>query len=123
MGMNSVKIERAGDNTFTFRVSGLLHKHEMERAQSVVAAEVERGGTVKLLIVLEKFEGWERGADWGDMRFYETHGKQIERIAIVGEGKWRDEALMFTGAGLRKTPVQYFEPHEADRARAWLSQG
>ena len=117
-----VSVRNEEGNRYRVDVSGVLRKGEMEQAQVTLAQEMARVGNVRLLFVLDRFEGWERGADWGDLRFYEAHGQNIERIAIVGEEKWRDDALMFALAGLRTAPTRYFLPAELDRAHAWLAQ-
>jgi hypothetical protein len=114
-------IEHESGDVFRVRVSGVLRKGELEKVQAVAAREMQSRDTLRLLFLLEQFNGWERGADWGDLEFYAAHGKKIDRIAIVGEEKWRDEALMFAGAGLRKADVQYFLPHQKDQARAFLT--
>jgi hypothetical protein len=95
---------------------------EWRQVQTVAAREIDARGTIKLLFSLESFEGWEQGSDWGDMQFYGSHGRHIERIAIIGEEQWRDQAILFAGAGLRKAAVEYFLPSESERARAWLSK-
>jgi hypothetical protein len=100
----------------------MLRKSEMEKAQATLAQEIAQVGKVRLMFVLDQFKGWEKGPDWGDMRFYDTYGHYIERIAIVGEEKWRDDALMFALADLRKAPTRYFLPAELDAARAWMTQ-
>jgi hypothetical protein len=115
-------IQHESGNVYHVVVSGVLTKADLERVQSIAAREIERHGPVKLLFILAQFEGWKRDDDWGDMEFYAAHGRNIEQIAIVGEGKWRDQALMFAGAGLRKAPVQYFLPADIDQARACLLQ-
>jgi hypothetical protein len=115
-------IRNEGDNRYRVDVSGMLRKSEMDNAQAALAREMARVGKARLLFVLDRFEGWEKGADWGDMRFYEAHGENIERIAIVGEETWRDDAMMFALAGLRKAPTRYFLPADLDRAHAWLTQ-
>jgi hypothetical protein len=51
-----------------------------------------------------------------------TYGDAIERIAIVGDERWRDLALMFAAADLRKAPVEYFAPDAIAEARGWLSR-
>lgn len=110
-----------GDNVYRLDVSGTLRKSELEKIQAAAAEEIGRVGKMRLLFVLDRFQGWERRVDWGDMRFYETFGHNIERIAIVGDEKWRDHAQMFVLADLRKSPVRYFLPGEIEQARAWLS--
>ena len=44
----------------------------------------------------------------------------IEKIAVIGDPGWKDEALAFLGAGFRPSPVGYFEPGDAVRAADWL---
>jgi hypothetical protein len=117
-----ITIEHESGNAFRVRATGILRKSELQGVQSVAAREIQARGKVRLLFILEEFKGWERGADWGDVSFYATHGRNVERIAIVGEEEWRDEALMFAGAGLRKGEVGYFVPAERQQAIAWLSQ-
>jgi len=109
-------------NHYRIDVSGLVQKSELENVQGAIAQEIARIGKVRLLFVLDQFKGWEKSSDWGDMDFYETHGQDIERIAIVGEEKWRDDALMFALADLRKAPTRYFLPAEFEQARTWLAQ-
>jgi hypothetical protein len=77
---------------------------------------------VKVLVFVENFKGWERGADWGDMDFFVEHDHQIEKIAIVADPKWKLETLMFAGAGIRSGQVKFFPPTQLGRARAWLGE-
>lgn len=113
-------LEHEGDNVFRVNASGTLRKAELDAVQGGVAPALARG-KVRLLIVLEEFQGWERGADWNDVRFYERHGQNVERIAIVGDEKWRADAQVFLLAGLRAAPVRYFAAGELEQARGWLS--
>src|SRR5262245_37372493 len=113
-------IEHEGDEVYRVSASGTLRKAELDAVQGTVAPALARG-KVRLLIVLEQFEGWERGADWNDVRFYERHGENVERIAIVGDEKWRADAQVFLLAGLRVAPVRCFASGELDQARGWLS--
>ena len=105
-------------NLLRIQISGVLDQADLKEVQAVAAREIARIGAVKVLFILDSFEGWERGADWSDTTFYETHDKDIERIAIVGDEKWRDEGLAFAGGGLRRAAVRFFPA--AEGARAWL---
>lgn len=118
----STIIEKEADSTWQFRVAGMFKKSELDEAQAGAREEIARAGQIKVLLLLEDFQGWEPGADWGDMEFAYTHGNQIEKIAIVAEPKWETEALMFVGAGFRRTKVQFFPPADLARARAWLAE-
>jgi hypothetical protein len=108
-------------NLYRVQASGLLRLADMQQVQSAASEAILQHGKIKLLFILDRFEGWEKNSKWGDMGFYIKHDKDLEKIAIVGDEQWRDEALMFAGAGLRKAAVEYFTPAEIDRARAWLA--
>ncbi len=118
-----IALTHAGGNVFRVELQGTLRKADMDRCQVELAAEMRRLGPVRLLFVLDRFDGWEPGDNWSDLTFYAGHGDLIERIAIVGEEKWRSEALMFAGADLRRAPVEFFAgpPASTDEARAWLT--
>ena len=109
------------DNIYRLEVRQLLQQTDLARAEGELAAEITRIGPVKLLVVLNGFEGWERQGNWDHAAFYVEHGDDIARIAIVGPERWREEMLMFSAAGLRKGPVEYFPEHATAEALVWLS--
>ena len=120
MPISTVQHERA--NIYRLDVSGRLSKPEFDRSLDSVAAEIRRIGPIKLLFLLSQFEGWEQNANWGDLTFYVNYGDSIERIAIVGDEKWRNETLMFASADLRRAPVEFFSSQNAlAEAHAWLA--
>lgn len=118
----AMQLHHERDNIFRMEIRGLLRQPELESAQQAILGQMLRLGSVRLLFVLDGFEGWESTDNWRDLGFYVKHGNAIERIAIVGAERWRDLALMFAAADLRTAPVQYFAPEAAAEARAWLSQ-
>ncbi len=108
-------------NVYRLEIDGTLRKADLDRCQRRLAAEIDRAGPVRLLCVLRGFRGWEPRADWSDIGFFVRHGSAIERIAVVGPLRWRSEALLFAGAGLRKAPVAFFPLGTLADARTWLS--
>ena len=109
------------DNIYCLEVSGVLKKSDLDRSEALLVAEMGRIGSTRLLVILKEFEGWETNPSWGDLTFYVKHGDSIERIAIVGDERWRGEALMFASADLRKAPVEFFSASALAEARAWLA--
>jgi hypothetical protein len=107
-------------NVYRVDIRGRLTEAELRALQRAAAEEIRRGGRIRLLIVLTDFEGWDNTAG-RDLGFYIRHGSDVERIAIVGDERWRNEALMFAGAGLRKAPVEYFRTRDALEAASWLA--
>jgi hypothetical protein len=108
-------------NVYRLDLRGLLLKSELDACQRQLAGELAGVGDVKLIVFLDDFEGWERGAEWNDLSFYAKHGHSIERIAIVGEERWRHVAMMFASADLRRAPVEFFLELKEPAARAWLA--
>ena len=107
-----VQIESEADDVYVLRISGLLKQSEFSAEQSVLARKMDSGLKPRLLVILENFEGWERGADWNDLDFMISHGGEIAKIAI----------LAFAGAGIRRAPVKFFPLSELQQARSWLAE-
>jgi hypothetical protein len=100
-----IALHHEGDNTYRLEIRGILRREELSLCEAELAGEMNRIGSVKLLCVLTEFEGWERNPDWNNLTFYLTHGDAIERIAIVGDDRWRTDTMMFASADLRRAPV------------------
>jgi SpoIIAA-like len=116
-----IAMQHERDNIYRLEVSGVLKKSDLDQSQAMLAAEMGRIGSTRLLFILKGFEGWEANPNWGDLTFYVKHGDSIERIAIVGDERWRGEALMFAAADLRRAPVEFFSENAIADARAWLA--
>jgi len=115
-----VKIQSEAGGLRVLRVTGVLRKSEMDAALQAEAARWTPETRVRVLAIVEGFQGWERGGDWGDITFFMEHESQIERIAIVAEPKWETELLVFAGAGMRSGEVRFFPADQGEAARAWL---
>ena len=118
-----MELEPEAGNLFRVDMRGIVRKFELDRCQQDLAAVLTQPGPVRLLFILDGFDGWDRRDNWSDLTFYATLGDRIERIAIVGAERWRSEALMFAGADLRRARVEFFagSAGEDDAARAWLT--
>ena len=116
------EILNVSGGVLSLKVSGKLTQAEFAAAQKAAGEIIGKQGKVRILVLAENFAGWERGGQWGDFSFQAEHDANIERMAIVGDRKWEDLALMFTAEGLRKFPIEYFEPAQLAAARAWLAE-
>src|SRR5881392_433416 len=117
-----VQVHYQPDDICVLRISGILKRSEFGAEQSALARAIDIGSKPRLLVILENFEGWERGADWNDLDFILSHGNEIARIAIVGEPQWEPGALAFVGAGFRPAPVKFFPSNQLAEARAWVEK-
>ena len=118
----SAEIVNVVDGVLTLHVSGKLAHTELLDVQRAAADILRREGPLRLLVLAEGFAGWERAGDWGDISFQAENDGRIERMAIVGDRKWQELALMFTAQGMRPFPIEYFDPTQVDAARSWLAQ-
>lgn len=116
----SAEIFNTDDGILTLKVTGKLTQPELAAAQNQAADILRQKGRMSILVLTEEFQGWERGGDWGDLSFQMENDALIEKLAMVGEKRWEDLALMFASKGLRRFPVEYFPPSEVRMARAWL---
>ena len=118
----SANLEQHDDRLLVLRIGGQLKKSELDAVQSEFVEKIAGTGTVKLLVLLENFTGWERGEDWGDTDFFFRHRNEFEKIGVVGDPRWEAQVLAFTGAGLRKGPVKFFPETGEPKAHAWLAE-
>jgi hypothetical protein len=116
----SAQVEYASDGVVTLKVSGTLTESELLQAQQAMAKIIRSRGKVRILVVTENFSGWEKGRDWADLSFQEEFDPCIEKMAIVGEQRWEELAMLFVASGLRTFPIEYFTSGELDQALAWL---
>jgi hypothetical protein len=114
-------IQREANDLYVLRISGTLTKPDLGGVQSTATGEIEKGAKPRMLVLLEDFEGFERGETWGELEFLSTHTNDIEKIAIVGPPRWEAHALAFAGAGSRSAPVRYFPTAKSAEALTWLA--
>ncbi len=108
------------DKTIVVQVSGVLTKAEFDICQSEIEPIIQEG-QIAILVLVTDFQGWGGDADeWADLSFQERNDPYIRKIAIVGDEKWHDLAIMFAGQGLRRFPIEYFKSGREEFARAWL---
>ena len=69
----SIKWKIDEGNLGIFHVSGELGKEEYLSAQKEAEATIQELGSIRILIILEKFSGWERSEGWEDLSFAERN--------------------------------------------------
>ena len=112
-----IKIE---DNLLTIRLQGIMRLADQEAAQRRVAGIIDRFGSAKMLVVAENFQGWSNKDDWGNMSFLMEYGDSVSKIAFVGDERWKENAFMFSGKGLRETEIEFFTHAHLDEAERWV---
>ena len=101
-------------------IRGTLKRAEFAESERELERLISGGASPRILVICENFGGWERGHDWNNLDFMFSHGAKIAKIAVVGAGTKEDEVRAFTGAGMRPTPIRFFDAGEATEATVWL---
>ena len=116
-----VQIIGASGKLLQIKIRGMLKKADHDRIVRIAKETIEREGKIRALLILEGFEGWERHEGWGNVSFMMEEGQHIEKMAIVGDEKWKDDVLAFTAKGFRPTAIEFFATSRTNEARTWLS--
>ena len=116
----SATFAKESDNLFTVRIEGIFTFEDLQGLQKKGRAEIDLGQKVKMLILAEQFNGWGKEGDWGDLTFMYEFDPSCEKIAVVSKEKWKDDLLMFLGAGMRQAKVEFFLDGAEEDARKWL---
>jgi hypothetical protein len=118
----AVTVELESEKLAIVRVSGLLKKSDMDAMQADASKLLEQKPDARfgVLLIIEDFEGFESGQNWGDMSFYAAHGDKMAKIAFVCDPKRQQDWMMFLGGGIRPAPVKYFPLDKIPQARMWL---
>jgi hypothetical protein len=117
----ALTIVDAAGPVISAKISGELGKSEVSQMQAAALQAIRRCGKISALFILENFQGWRSGDQWGDVTFMTEHDKEISRIAVVGEEGWRDMIYAFLAKGFRQAQIEYFLPGEISKARTWLN--
>lgn len=84
----SLQIEYEADDICVLRISGVLKQSEFRTEQTALARKIASGSKPRLLTILEGFEGWERGADWGTIliSFFRTAVRSLRSLSSLSAG-------------------------------------
>ena len=116
----SVTIQKEADGLLVIGVDGVLTFDDLKEAEKTAHEAIVAESKTKILLLAEKFSGWGKEGDWGDLTFMYEYDPYIEKIAVVAEANWKDEMLMYLGAGRRQAEVEIFLEDKEEDARDWL---
>jgi len=118
----ALTVEFEENNLFVIHTSGVLVHSEADVIKKQVAAFIKRHGRAKALIIIDEgFLSISNFASWDDDEDDEFIQKHIDRLAFVGDMRWRDSALLFLLNGFVPFTMEYFKPGQETFARAWLN--
>ena len=100
-------------------LKGRVSTAEFDSLAARLEAFIARHGKVRVLEIVEDFEGMDASAFWHDVKFSLRHLKDFSRVAIVVK---RDTHHLWSAlaAPFMSCEVEHFAPGEEDAARDWL---
>ncbi|GJL80668.1 MAG: STAS/SEC14 domain-containing protein [marine bacterium B5-7] len=118
----TVGIDRIESRLFVrFKIEGKLTHADYELFVPMLEgalAEVSQP-KVRALVDLLDFQGFEARAAWDDLKLGLKHGREFERIALVGNKSWQKVAAQI-GGWFTGGEVRLFE--DSDSAYDWLTE-
>lgn len=103
------------------RPHGVLLRVEVDAAKRQVHAHMQQYGKLHVLVVIDDgFSDLAAFATWEDIEEDVFIQQQIIRLAIVGDLRWRDKAVLFFLNAVGRFQIDYFTPEHEPLARAWL---
>ena len=116
----AILIETEINGLLNVRISNLITREDVNHCQEAVAAAIKRYDNIKVLVVLDAFQGWGTSDEWKDFLFYAEYEDKIEKIAVIGGLKWRDDMFSFLSGSFRSGLIEFFNPSQESEARTWL---
>ena len=109
-----------GGGRVTLTLSGRFTKADKEQIERTTRLLAASAGGFRILLYLREFAGWEAGAESSSLDAFLARDEKIEKIAVVGDEKWKDSVMVFLGAGYRHAQVKFFHAAAIVAANAWL---
>lgn len=103
------------------KVSGKLTAEDYNRFAPEMEELIDSHGKVRLLFVMEDFDGWDAGAMWEETKFDFKHAKNLERVAMAGTEKWHEWVTRLCRV-FNAVECRYFDISQVHEARAWLRE-
>ena len=131
--------EEVRANVLEFDLHGKLSREDYEGLAPEIQSLIDQYGTIRVLVIMHGFHGWDAGALWEAIKWNSQHFRHVERLAVVGDKaietangvgafdlsysrkvRWQKWITNFYRA-FAHAEVRYFSVEELDEAREWLN--
>lgn len=118
----TVLVDFEAPNLVNIQVSGTMRRAEVDACKHQMHDLMQLHGKCLVTITLEPgFSNLEAFARWDDIDVDHYIKRHIIRLAVVGDLRWRDNALLFLFNTMVPFQIEYFPAVQAEFARAWLT--
>lgn len=117
----AIKFEE-NNNFIVSHISDVFKQAEMNEIKGRIRKLSETSNAIRVLVIIETdFINLEDAVNWNDDTEDDALLKKVKQLAIVGDLRWRDKALLFALDGITPVAIEYFPPEQIELAKAWLS--
>jgi len=85
-----------------------------------VEENIRNHESIRILLELDDFHGWNFSAGWEDLKFGLRHYRDLQRLGIVGDHSW-ERVMASAFKPFTRGEVRYFERAEMDAAYKWIT--
>jgi hypothetical protein len=120
------RLRESDEKAFGFRVAGTVTAEEVEAFMPQLEGAILRRGkkTIGILTDLSGLGSVDWKARWEEIRFLARWAEHIERVAVVGAGKWESvKAQVLAGTVLVQAETRYYPAEQILHAWHWVKTG
>ncbi len=110
-------------NIVHIKANGKLIHEDYEQVIPKLGAIFEKYDKVRVCFEMTDFHGISPRAVWDDLKFDVKHGKQVERLAGIGNTAWKKWLMGMGRIVFHHAEYRYFDASDIDEAMDWLKEG
>ena len=118
------KLTESEGSALGVRITGKVSLEMEKEWISNIEKVIEEHGEIKILVFLDKHASWGLKAGIEDLKWFTTHMKEIQKIAIVADSNfWKWYVALDSPFGkVVGIEEKYFKPTEIVTAWKWLKK-
>ena len=118
----SIQVEFTAPNRIDVRVTGLMLRADVDATKHQTYDLMQEHGKCLVMIHLDQgLLGMQALVSWEDIDVDHYIKQHIVRLAVVGDLRWRDSALLYLLNSMVPFQIEYFPAAQQELADAWLT--
>lgn len=113
-------LEGTSPNVISIKVIGKINQEDQDRLLSFISEEPKDRDNLNWYFEMEKFVGWEPGADWNDLKEGLPDAGKANKIAIIGARDWQDPLKQILEP--LSSELRFFEAYKKQEAIKWVEK-
>jgi len=118
----SITVEFTAPNLLMVRVDGVMLRTDVDASKHHAHDLMQQHGKCHVMIELEVgATGLQTMVRWDDIDVDHFIKQHVIRLAVVGDLRWRDSALLFLFNSMVPFQIEYFPANQKEFGLAWLT--